>query len=347
MASAYNRDLRIRHANNLPIDYSSICPRGWFNKRELTADVASGLMGLRRPFYGRLQDPAIAGFKNTTPDVIFVHEGHYAAASLPNWRQAMSEALLILYIHNPLSRSYSHREAQRLLSAADGLIFVSQEALNREESRFGPFPPSAVVHNGVDHNLFYPSPTATKSLDDPLTITYVGQIAPHKGVHLLLEAVGASKLKGASVQVIGSAEHQPDRALSTYEQSLRKLALQHALNVTWTPFVPQAEVAAALRATDIVCVPSVWQEPFGMVALEAMASGAAVVASNRGGLPEACGGAAILIDPENIQEFAVALDQCSDPQQLAAHKLKSLERAQSANWSSTYDQLLTAIQAWA
>lgn len=229
----------------------------------------------------------------------------------------MSEALLILYIHNPLSRSYSHREAQRLLSAADGLIFVSREALNREESRFGPFPrPSAVVHNGVDHNLFYPSPTATKSLDDPLTITYVGQIAPHKGVHLLLEAVGASKLKGASVQVIGSAEHQPDRALSTYEQSLRKLALQHALNVTWTPFVPQAKVAA-------------------------------VVASNRGGLPEACGGAAILIDPENIQEFAVALDQCSDPQQLAAHKLKSLERAQSANWSSTYDQLLTAIQAWA
>jgi glycosyltransferase involved in cell wall biosynthesis len=50
-----------------------------------------------------------------------------------------------------------------------------------------------------------------------------------------------------------------------------------------------------------------FQEPFGLVNAEAMACGTAVVGSNRGGIPEVLGDAGVLIDPENLDEYARAL----------------------------------------
>lgn len=347
VAAAYNRDLRIPGAHNVAVDYDEVCPRGWFTRRELAADVALGRLGLRRPYYGRLQGPARDAFRDVSPDVVFIHEGHYAAASLPSWRRALPDALLVLYLHNPLSRSYSRREAHRLLRAADGMIFVSQEAQRLEASRFGPFPcPAAVVHNGVNHDLFCPSPIVGRAEEAPLRITYVGQVAPHKGVHLMLQAIGASDIVDASVKVVGSQEHEPGRPLSSYEASLRELARSLNLDVEFTPFVPQPEVAHALRGSDVVCVPSVWAEPFGMVALEAMACGAAVISSREGGLPEACAGAATLVDPNNLKQFAAALNQLADPEHLAAQKTKALKRAKAMSWGTSYERLRDVIDAW-
>jgi glycosyltransferase involved in cell wall biosynthesis len=92
-------------------------------------------------------------------------------------------------------------------------------------------------------------------------------------------------------------------------------------------------VPALIREHDVVCVLSRSNEPFGLVVLEAMASGCAVIASNRGGLPEACGGAAVLVSSEDI--FAVtdilrnfALDGVS----LVEQKQSSKSRAVDASW---------------
>jgi glycosyltransferase involved in cell wall biosynthesis len=57
----------------------------------------------------------------------------------------------------------------------------------------------------------------------------------------------------------------------------------------------------------IVVVPSRWQEPFGMTALEAMACGAALICTAQGGLAEVAGDACIQIPPENASELAEAM----------------------------------------
>jgi glycosyltransferase involved in cell wall biosynthesis len=67
------------------------------------------------------------------------------------------------------------------------------------------------------------------------------------------------------------------------------------------------DVLATLARASIVVVPSRWQEPFGLTALEAMASGAALICSPRGGLPEVAGDAALYAEPDEPPRLADAI----------------------------------------
>ncbi len=313
VVSAVDRDLRVDGAENRLVDFSSVCPRGWFTRRETLADFAAGGLGFTRQHWGRMQDPAIDAVREVRPEVVLIHEGHYALASVPAWKRSLPGTPRVLYVHNPVSRSYGRRELRRLLAHLDGIIFVSEDARRRLRRRAGGLPPSAVVHNGVDAQVFH----ARDRLDGPrgpLRITFAGQVSDYKGAHLMLRAIADAGLgSDAEVKVVGSSAHRPGLPLSDYEQGLRTMAHDLGLVVRFIPFCAQGEVAGHLRDSDIVCVPSVWPEPFGMAALEAMACGAVVVASDRGGLPEACGGAARLVDPEDAAQFATALRELSDP----------------------------------
>jgi glycosyltransferase involved in cell wall biosynthesis len=75
---------------------------------------------------------------------------------------------------------------------------------------------------------------------------------------------------------------------------------------------PHAEVLAAMARAAIVVVPSRWPEPFGLTALEAMASGAALLCAPRGGLPEVTGDAAVPIDPDDPPAIATAITALAD-----------------------------------
>ena len=75
----------------------------------------------------------------------------------------------------------------------------------------------------------------------------------------------------------------------------------------------QANPLDWMRAAKCVVVPSFWQEPYGLVAAEAVALGRKVVAFAVGGLPEACGGKATLIAPGDIAALAQALET-AEPQ---------------------------------
>ena len=132
--------------------------------------------------------------------------------------------------------------------------------------------------------------------------------------------------------------HQPDESGGAFEQTLQRKIT--AADGEALGHVPRARVAEVIREHDIVCVLSRSQEPFGLVVLEAMASGCAVVASARGGLPEACGGAALLVDPERPMEIADALRRLvTEPATLAEYKRRGLARAQAAPWENTAELL--------
>ena len=76
--------------------------------------------------------------------------------------------------------------------------------------------------------------------------------------------------------------------------------------------VPYAEVKAAWESAEVGMVLTTGPEPFGRTALEAMASGAALITSGRGGLAEICGPCAVTVEPSDADGIAAALGQLLD-----------------------------------
>lgn len=114
-------------------------------------------------------------------------------------------------------------------------------------------------------------------------VAVVARLVPEKGVDEAIAAFARADLPSASrLRIFGSG---PGR------QDLEALAASLGLRdrVVFEGERPPREVARALRRAKVQIIPSRWQEPFGLVALEGLASGCRVVSSGTGGLPEALG----------------------------------------------------------
>ena len=98
----------------------------------------------------------------------------------------------------------------------------------------------------------------------------------------------------------------------------------------WRPLghLPHGAVLHAMSRAAIVAVPSLWPEPFGLTALEAMAGGAALVCSAQGNLPALVGDAAVLVPPGDPAALAAAITALAgDPARRAALGRAGVARA--------------------
>ncbi len=345
---ADSREVDFDHARFLRVDYRRYCPREWFTKHEMYTDHVYGFLGLPRPHSARLFIPAVEAVSHESPPIVVVHDGHHGAPSLAYWRQLRPETLVVLWVHVRLSRSYGKLELRRLLRNADGLIFPSDDLKRSVEARVGSLPtPSVVIHNGIATSIFYED---GRKATPAFRVTYVGEVASHKGVHTLLEAMrhfSSLSDRPLRLTVVGSSRWLAPGELSPYECSLRDLAEQHGLDVRWIPRVPQAELGVVYRDSDVVCVPSLCDEAFGMVVLEALACGAVVVASARGGLPEAGGDAAIYVDPTDERAFAATLARLANDERLLAEmRSRAAARASEASWDTAYEEFQLAVEVF-
>jgi D-inositol-3-phosphate glycosyltransferase len=146
----------------------------------------------------------------------------------------------------------------------------------------------AVVPCGVDTALFRPGDAAAAraalGLPAGPLVLYVGRMAPIKGLDTLLEAAARLRRRGnpARLLVVGGDTDEPRDG---HERDLRALAAALGLGdaVRFIGAQPQERLRDYYVAADVTVLPS-YYESFGMVALEAMACGAPVVASRVGGL---------------------------------------------------------------
>jgi glycosyltransferase involved in cell wall biosynthesis len=344
-----NRDVRVDGVENVFVDYTRYCPKEWFSRWEVSIDQAAGVAGLARPYHSKLFIPAIEAAAAIDPDVILLHESHYAAVSLPRWRRACPRARVLLYVHVNLSRSYLRHELKRLLADADGVICVSRDSRRAVLSR-APWieDKTFVVENGVDTALFRPGPVerAPAPGEDAVEVLFVGRVVPSKGPDRLLAALDVARRRTSvplRARVVGSSRFEGG-PLSEYETGLRDLARDRKLDVEFVPFVAHDEVPDLYRRATLVAVPSVYRDPYPLVVLEAMACGAPVVASDRGGVPEAGGDAARYVDPDDADGFgAVLAELADDAGERARMSDRSLARARSNSWSARYDTLMDVI----
>jgi starch synthase len=174
--------------------------------------------------------------------------------------------------------------------AADAVIAVS-EGMRRDVLEVYPaIPPECVhvVHNGIDTQLYQPV-SATGAISahgvDPRRpyIVFVGRVTRQKGVPHLLRAVASLP---EDVQVVLCAGEADTPELDAEFRGLVERLQAARTGVHWIPeMLPRDEVVQFLTHATVFVCPSVY-EPLGIVNLEAMACGTAVVASDVGGIPE-------------------------------------------------------------
>lgn len=136
------------------------------------------------------------------------------------------------------------------------------------------------IRQGRDFPVF----TANDLVKTPaqqLRVGYFGQIAEHKGVHVLLEAARQLPQAALTVKVYGNT-----RAFPNYTQKLENIiGADSRLKLAGT-YTSQAELLNILREIDVLVVPSVWYENSPNVILEAFAHQTPVIVSNLGGMAE-------------------------------------------------------------
>ena len=138
-------------------------------------------------------------------------------------------------------------------------------------------------------------------------ILFAGRVVADKGPDSFVAACAAAlpHLPGWVAEIIGADRFNIDSPDTAFVQMIRASA--EGAHVRMLGYRDHPEVLTAMSRAAIVVVPSRWAEPFGLVALEAMASGAALICSPRGGLPEVAGDAAIYADPDQPAEIAAAI----------------------------------------
>jgi glycogen(starch) synthase len=161
--------------------------------------------------------------------------------------------------------------------------------------------PSHVIGSAYSDALF---PTTERSSSRAKDILFVGRLIEDKGASDLVAALEQLRARGMklSASIIGDgAERQ------AIERRLDQSKLRSSVAMLGSQ--PPEETAQAMREHRILVVPSRWEEPFGIVALEGIASGCVVVGTHVGGLPEAIGEFGLLIPKADPIRLADELER--------------------------------------
>jgi len=152
----------------------------------------------------------------------------------------------------------------------------------------------------VVHNPFVPSFEGTRPPEHETALLFVGRLVSVKGVDVALRAL--SELDPAyTLTICGDGDER---------EALEALAQRLGVDdrVTFEGWVDHDDIAEYARRASIQLVPSRY-EPFGIVALEAIAAGCPVVASDTGGLPEAVGTCGVLVPPDDPEALARGIER--------------------------------------
>lgn len=159
--------------------------------------------------------------------------------------------------------------------------------------------PVSIIPNGIDLRQFH---TPRKHVDHKIkSILYVGRLEKRKGAKYLIDAFAALYKRQQNIELVIAGDGE-DRA--KLENQVKELGLEKS--VTFLGFVTEKEKKKLLRESDLFCSPALYGESFGVVLLEAMASGLVTVAGNNPGYSSVLEGlgSISLVDPKNIDEFA-------------------------------------------
>jgi glycosyltransferase involved in cell wall biosynthesis len=224
---------------------------------------------------------------------------------------------------------------RRQVPDVDRFIAVSEFCARYMAGHLGiPRDRMSVVPLGIDVTGYR---ARSPSTDGVFRIGYLARLAPEKGLAQLAEAYRLFRRREprATVRLEAAgylaASHRPYLAEIVREFESAGLSGEF----TYHGAVDRDGKLAFLQSLDVLSVPATYDEPKGMFLLEAMASGVPVVTSAGGATEEIAGGAAVLVDPMDVNAIAAGMAEAERRREDLVPR--GLDRARSFTWSAAAD----------
>ncbi len=309
---------------------------------------------------------------NHTYDVI--HSHYFVSGIIALQLREQLHAPVVHMFHtlgamkNAVARSDEERETgQRIalegeiMRKADSIIAATTLDMSQMVWHYDANPDAIrVIPCGVDLHRFQPHDMAEArsilglpNLPTPLVLL-IGRIEPLKGIDALIRAVAQVRqhhpeLAALEAIVVGGASDQQPEQWNSEQQRLNNLRHQLGIAeaITFVGARPQSQLSLYHAAANVVTMPSHY-ESFGMAALEAMASGRPVIATNAGGPATIIhhGVDGLLTTPDDSSELAshiaYILNQPSTAHQMG---LAARQRAERYGWSNIGCDILDIYRA--
>ncbi len=204
------------------------------------------------------------------------------------------------------------------LNRADSVIAISKAIRERC------FPAATLIHNPYRESDFRIIPGIEKTED----FIFLGRLVSDKGADIAIHALAllidqeirdTPDGKRRSLTIVGDG---PDRS------KLENLAKEKNLReyIHFTGSLRGEELVQCLNRHRFLLVPSVWEEPFGIVALEGMACGCIPIVSDGGGLPDAVGKAGLIFRRGDVNDLSIRIQKLlNDPDLIRELKSAAME----------------------
>ncbi|MGP7817096.1 glycosyltransferase family 4 protein [Niallia sp. 01092] len=302
------------------------------------------------------QKKVIRSLYKHQPDVIVIENRPSYVFEI---KKAFPTIPVLLNMHSDVFASRRYMKPGKMTEASkivDGLITNSKALETFFIAKYPAFKgKSFPIHLGID-TLPYENALQNQALiselrkkfglknEDPV-ILFAGRILKKKGVHLLLEILPQLIEKYPTIKLIITGSPKYGKNVSTkYMDKIRWITEELKEHVVFTDFIKPELMPSIYQLADIIVTPSIWNEPFLLVNLEAMAAKKPVISTNKGGIPEVVkhGETGIIFSVENYKKelplyLRFLLDSPAVRETLSANAFR---RAKEFSWSKTAERYL-------
>ncbi|EHQ4617859.1 lipopolysaccharide N-acetylglucosaminyltransferase [Salmonella enterica] len=221
-------------------------------------------------------------FKITDDSVIIIHNSMKLYRQI---RERAPQAKMIMHMHNAFEPDEGLDKNVKMI--------VPSMFLKQHYQTYLPDADIAIVPNGIDLEAYQKNAVPLQKSDlgitpEKKTIFFAGRISPDKGVTLLLQAFEQLLKERNDIElvVVGDYMSKSKGEKAAYQREVRELAERLKPHCHMVGGVTPEEIYNYYSLADLVVIPSQFQEPFCMVAIEAMGAEKPVLVSTRGGMTE-------------------------------------------------------------